>query len=180
MLTFSTTWKIFLHRKTSSLLKFYSMLPHNNICFHGEVNAMMWKHLLSWWGKCYGVEAKITGCGSTCYLSRADAVMRNRVSSCGSKCYHPVNFDLESLRNIFQFIILFYHVILISVMVTRYFLLILKTLLTLIKKKTKFSSYPYMYREIQMGGIRCKVIFEEGLHNILGNVQLFNHLWGGH
>ncbi len=40
---------------------------------------------------------------------------------------------------------------------------------TLIKKKTRFSSY-----------IRsCKVIYEEGLPNRRGNAQIFNNISGG-
>jgi hypothetical protein len=46
--------------------------------------------------------------------------------SCGSKCSHLVNFDLESLKNIVECIIVFYHMMINKVL----FLLILKTLLT--------------------------------------------------
>jgi hypothetical protein len=40
---------------------------------------------------------------------------------------------------------------------------------TLIKKKIKFFSF--------MGKFSCKVIYEEGLPNIRGNAQMFNHIW---
>jgi hypothetical protein len=45
---------------------------------------------------------------------------------------------------------------------------------TLIKRKENFSRI-----KGNSDGNGCKVIYEEGLPNICGNVQIFSHIWGG-
>jgi hypothetical protein len=47
--------------------------------------------------------------------------------------------------------------------------------LTLIKKKIKFSSYVRKFRVEQSS---CKVVYDEGLP-IWRNAQIFHHIWGG-
>jgi hypothetical protein len=55
-----------------------------------------------------------------------------------------------------------------NVYLLEFFCIMFLTLPTLIKKKTKFSSY---IRDLD--GIGCKVIYDEGLPNIWGNIYIW-------